>query len=102
MVNYEKKLNYFDLLLASIGDIVGAGIFFLIQYVYNYAEEKTWLSILLYFCGNFEYRFPNININKPPKNIDIHVFSFAYPYAYFIKKNTPAPTICPIDANNKS
>ena len=70
MVDYEKKLNYFDLLLASIGDIIGAGIFFLIQYVYNYAEEKTWLSIFL--GGLFILIFGNIYAKLPTKynNVD--------------------------------
>jgi APA family basic amino acid/polyamine antiporter len=47
MVNYEKKLEYIDLLNASIGHIIGAGIFTLIAYVNNHAKEKTWISLLL-------------------------------------------------------
>jgi len=47
MVNYEKKLDYKDLLFASTGHIMGAGIFFLIQYVYESSKEKTWMSIVL-------------------------------------------------------
>ncbi|NCY26046.1 MAG: hypothetical protein EBX37_14750, partial [Alphaproteobacteria bacterium] len=47
MVVYEKKLEYIDLLNASIGHIIGAGIFFLIGYVNNHAKEKTWMSLLL-------------------------------------------------------
>ena len=47
MVSYEKKLDYKDLLFASIGHIIGAGIFFLIGYVHDKSKEKTWMSILL-------------------------------------------------------
>lgn len=83
MVLYEKKLNYFDLLLASIGDIVGAGIFFVIQYVYNYAQEKTWLSIFL--GGLFILIFGNIYAKLPKKynnidNIEQHILTTKFGY----------------------
>lgn len=67
MVEYEKKLSYKDLLFASIGHIIGAGIFFLISYVYNNSKEKTWLSILL--GGLFMSLFSN-TYSKLPKMYD--------------------------------
>ena len=76
MVAYEKKLNYNNLLFASIGHIVGAGIFFLIKYVYGYAQEKTWMSIFL--GGLFMLIFGNAYAKLPPKydnvdNIEQHI-----------------------------
>jgi amino acid transporter len=75
MVSYEKKLNYYDLLFASIGHIIGAGIFFLIKYVYGYAQEKTWMSIFL--GGLFMLIFGNLYANLPKKynveNIEQHI-----------------------------
>jgi len=70
MVQYEKKLDYYDLLFASIGHIVGAGIFFLIKYAYGYAQEKTWMSIFL--GGLFMLIFGNLYSKLPQKynNID--------------------------------
>lgn len=70
MVSYEKKLGYNDLLFASIGHIVGAGIFFLIKYAYGYAQEKTWMSIFL--GGLFMLIFGNLYAKLPQKynNID--------------------------------
>ena len=76
MVLYEKKLNYSDLLFASIGHIVGAGIFFLIKYAYGYAQEKTWMSIFL--GGLFMLIFSNVYAKLPQKynnvdNIEQHI-----------------------------
>ena len=78
MVLYEKKLNYSDLLFASIGHIVGAGIFFLIKYVYGYAKEKTWISIFL--GGLFMLIFGNAYAKLPQKynnvdNIEQHILT---------------------------
>jgi len=47
MVNYIKTLGYYDLLFASIGHIIGAGIFSLVGITHKYAENNTWLSIIL-------------------------------------------------------
>lgn len=43
----KNLLTYPDLLFAGIANIVGAGIFALIGYVYSYSKKKTWLSIVL-------------------------------------------------------
>jgi amino acid transporter len=47
MVNYIKTLGYYDLLFASMGHIIGAGIFSLVGITHKYAENNTWLSIIL-------------------------------------------------------
>ncbi len=78
MVLYEKKLDYNDLLFASIGHIFGAGIFFLIKYVYGYAKEKTWMSIFL--GGLFMLIFGNAYAKLPSKydnidNIEQHILT---------------------------
>jgi amino acid transporter len=70
MVLYEKKLDYNNLLFASIGHIIGAGIFFIIKYVYGYSKEKTWMSIFL--GGLFMLIFGNIYADLPKKYYNIH------------------------------
>jgi APA family basic amino acid/polyamine antiporter len=65
MVNYEKKLEYNDLLFISLGHIIGAGVFFLIGYVHEKSKEKTWMSILIgglfmTLISNMYSKIPNI------------------------------------------
>lgn len=47
MVQYIKTLGYYDLLFASMGHIIGAGIFSLIGLTYKYSGNNSWLSIVL-------------------------------------------------------
>jgi len=47
MVLYKKTLTYKDLVAAGISNVIGAGIFVIIAYVYKYAGKHTWISILL-------------------------------------------------------
>jgi len=67
MVEYMKNLKYHDLLFISIGHIVGAGIFTLIGYIYEYSKQKTMLSILL--GGLFMYFISN-SYSKLPKHFN--------------------------------
>lgn len=81
MVLYEKKLDYNNLLFASIGHIIGAGIFFIIKYVYRYSKEKTWMSIFL--GGLFMLIFGNIYADLSKKYSNIHNIEH-----YIIEKQT--------------
>jgi len=81
MVLYEKKLNYNNLLFTSIGHIIGAGIFFIIKYVYDYSKEKSWMSIFL--GGLFMLIFGNIYADLPKKYNNISNIE-----QYIIEKKT--------------
>ena len=65
MVEYIRTLKYHDLLFASIGHIIGAGIFTLIGYIHKYSQQKTWLSILL--GGLFMFIISNTYSKLPTK-----------------------------------
>ena len=44
---FHRVLTYYDLLMASIGHIVGAGVFILIGYIVGIAKGYAWVSIIL-------------------------------------------------------
>ena len=44
---YKKTLNFYDVLLATIGYIVGAGIFAVIGTASKYGKQFTWLGVIL-------------------------------------------------------
>jgi len=46
-IGLSKELTYKDVLLASIGNILGAGIYALLGKVAKYSQNMTWLSILI-------------------------------------------------------
>ncbi len=52
-VNYIRKLTYYDLLFAGVGNIIGAGIFILIGKASKYSGKYTWLATLI--SGLFIY-----------------------------------------------
>ena len=49
MVSLKKELNYYDIVLATIGYIIGAGIYSIIGVTAKYAKEFTWISVII--CG---------------------------------------------------
>lgn len=49
MGEYKKNLTFIDIVLATVGYVVGAGIFAVIGLATKYSKEFTWFSILL--CG---------------------------------------------------
>lgn len=81
MTNYNKLLSYNDLLFIGIGNIIGAGIFFLIKYINDIAKEKTWLSILIgglfMFILSYKYsKLPTEYSNY--KNIEQEIINKKY------------------------
>lgn len=44
---YKKTLNFYDVLLATIGYIFGAGIFAVIGTASKYGKQFTWLAVIL-------------------------------------------------------
>tara|TARA_S200000501_G_C20839670_1_gene750999 strand:- start:31 stop:1263 length:1233 start_codon:yes stop_codon:yes gene_type:complete len=44
---YKKTLNFYDVVLATIGYIVGAGIFAVIGTASKYGKQFTWLAVIL-------------------------------------------------------
>jgi amino acid transporter len=54
----HRVLTYYDLLMASIGHIVGAGVFILIGYIVGIANGYAWVSVILsgliiYFVSSY-------------------------------------------------
>lgn len=47
MTGYANNLKYTDLLIISVGHIIGAGIFSIIGKVYKYAGNYSYLSIII-------------------------------------------------------
>lgn len=86
MVNYIKTLGYYDLLFASTGHIIGAGIFSLIGITHKYAENNTWLSIIL--SGGLIGIIANayIKLGKLETNQDIEYTTIKKAYGENISK----------------
>ena len=59
MTKLKKELTYIDIVLATIGFVVGAGIYAVIGLTSGYAKEFTWLSVFicgfLSICTGFSY-----------------------------------------------
>ena len=49
MGQYKKQLTYIDIVLATVGYTIGAGIFAVLGIASKYGKEYTWLSIAI--CG---------------------------------------------------
>ena len=45
MGEYKKHLTFIDIVLATVGYVVGAGIFAVIGLATKYSKEFTWFSI---------------------------------------------------------
>jgi len=86
MVNYIKTLGYYDLLFASIGHIIGAGIFSLVGITHKYAGNNTWLSIIL--SGGLISIIVNayIKLGKIEIDQDIEYTTIKRAYGYNISK----------------
>lgn len=55
---YNRILTYYDLLMANIGHIVGAGVFILIGYIVGIARGYAWVSVglsglIIYIVSNY-------------------------------------------------
>ena len=45
--NYKKELSFMDIVLTTIGYVIGAGIFVVISIASKYGKQFTWISVLI-------------------------------------------------------
>ena len=49
MTTLKRELEYNDIVLATLGYVIGAGIFAIIRVAAKYGKNLTWFAVLL--CG---------------------------------------------------
>ena len=70
MTGYTNNLKYTDLLIISVGHIIGAGIFSIIGKVYKYAGNYSYISIIISGLLMYWVSLSYNNISKKFKSND--------------------------------
>lgn len=70
MTGYTNNLKYTDLLIISVGHIIGAGIFSIIGKVYKYAGNYSYMSIIISGLLMYWVSLSYNNISKEFKSND--------------------------------